>query len=261
MRKKRLLLASVLLLSCCAAMAWGGKGHQIVAEIARRQLVPKAGSRLAQLFPEGFVAEASWADEHRKDAEYLFTDAYHTMAMNHDYVYDPGWRMWKGGDCVTCLQWIDYSLSHQEELHLSDSVKIFQVRMLVHVVGDMHCLGHAYIMPEENHWDCTFKGETTTYHKVVDNAPKTIYGGAYVETIAASLDTFSEDGKANCCKGPFIDWAQECCERDKILYDVNPLNTAELNSKTIERITPAVEESLRVSGYRLGYLLNKYFNY
>ena len=237
MRKKRLLLASVLLLSCCAAMAWGGKGHQIVAEIARRQLVPKAGSRLAQLFPEGFVAEASWADEHRKDAEYLFTDAYHTM------------------------QWIDYSLSHQEELHLSDSVKIFQVRMLVHVVGDMHCLGHAYITPEENHWDCTFKGETTTYHKVVDNAPKTIYGGAYVETIAASLDTFSEDGKANCCKGSFIDWAQECCERDKILYDVNPLNTAELNSKTIERITPAVEESLRVSGYRLGYLLNKYFNY
>lgn len=256
---KRIALAALLVLSATSAFCWGGKGHQIVAEIALRQLNQRAETRLSALFPDGITAEASWADTHRKDAEYLFTDAYHTMAMNHDLAYDPGWRMWKGGDCVTCMDWLDYSLSHRQALHLTDSATVFQVRMLVHVVGDMHCPCHAYIMPEENHWECTFQGETTTYHKVIDGAPKTIWGSAKVANIAASLDTYTDVERILCCKGSFTDWAQETCTKAGILYEVNPLNTAVLADDTVTRLTPAVQEALRVAGYRLAFLLNKYF--
>ena len=181
--------------------AWGTKGHQIVAEIARRQLEPKASARIAALLPGSIADEASWADSHRNDPEYTFTDAYHTMAMNHDLAYDPGWRMWRGGDCVTGLDWLDYSLSNQERLHLSDSVKLFQIRMLLHIIGDMHCPGHAYIMPEENHWDCSFQGETTTYHAVIDKAPKIMYGSLSATEIASTLDTFPASEIEQCCYG------------------------------------------------------------
>ena len=261
-RHIKYVILCVLLGACCQdMMGWGSFGHKVVAELAVRQLTPKARARIAQLLPGGIVDEASWADQHRHDEEYAFTDSYHTMAMNHDCAYDPGWRMWRGGDCVTGLYFVDYNLQYQSRLSLTDSVKVFNIRMLVHIVGDMHCLGHGYMMPEENHWDCTFESETTTYHIVVDKAPSRIYKNMTAAAVAESLDTFTDSEKQLCNAGSFEDWAQECCTRDKILYDVNPLYTAVLAADTVEKITPAVQEALRVSGYRLGYLLNKYFNY
>ena len=261
MKTVRYIIFCALALFLCQTLgAWSSTGHKIVAELAIRHLTPKARARIAQLLPGGIADEASWADLHRNDSEYEFTDAYHTMAMNHDYAFDPGWRMWLGGDCVTGLYFTDYNLGNQARLSLSDSVKILNIRLLVHIAGDMHCPGHAYVMPEENHWDCTFESETTTYHVVVDKAPNRIYKDMTPAAAAASLDTYSEEEIRACCAGSFEDWAQECCQRDRILYEVNPLYTAVLAADTIERITPVVQESLRVSGYRLGFLLNKYFN-
>lgn len=257
---KILLLCALALTVGQKLCGWGNTGHRIVAELAIRQLTPKTRAYLLQLLPGGIADEASWADQHRHDEEYAFTDAYHIMAMNHDYAYDPGWRMWRGGDCVTGLYFIDYNLANKARLSLTDSVKVFNIRMLVHILGDMHCLGHAYVMPEENHWDCTFGGETTTYHIVVDKAPNRIFENMTPAAVAESLDTLSEEEIAAHCSGSFEDWAQECCMRDKTLYDINSLYTAELASDTMEKISPAVREALQVSGYRLGYLLNKYFN-
>ena len=258
---KYLILCALLSSNCPGVWGWSSTGHKIVAEIANRHLTAQARARIAALLPGGIADEASWADQHRHDEEYAFTDSYHTMAMNHDYAYDPGWRMWRGGDCVTGLHFVDYNLKYQTRLNLTDSVKVFNIRMLVHIVGDMHCLGHGYVMPEENHWDCTFESETTTYHVVVDKAPNRIYKNVTPAAAAESLDTFTEGERQTCCSGTFEDWAQECCTRDKILYEINPLYTTALAADTIERITPAVQEALRVSGYRLAFLLNKYFNY
>lgn len=255
-----IILGAAALAACQNLGAWGSTGHKIVAELALRQLGTGASARISSLFPDGLAEEASWADQHRRDEEYAFTDSYHTMAMNHDYAYDPGWRMWRGGDCVTGLHFVDYNLRYRSRLDLTDSVLIFNIRMLVHIVGDMHCLAHGYIMPEENHWDCTFESETTTYHTVVDKIPSRIYKKVTAADAAASLDTYTDSQKQECCSGSFEDWAQECCLRDKVMYEVNPLYTAELAPDTIERLTPAAQEALRVSGYRLGFLLNKYFN-
>ena len=84
-----IILCAAALAACQNLGAWGSTGHKIVAELALRQLGTGASARISALFPDGLAEEASWADQHRHDEEYAFTDSYHTMAMNHDYAYDP----------------------------------------------------------------------------------------------------------------------------------------------------------------------------
>ena len=257
----RILAAAAALLSTgLPSRGWGATGHKIVVALAQRHLTQNTGTALSQLFSYDYIDDASWADKHRKDEEYLFTDSYHTMAMNKDYLYDPGWRSWSGGDCVTGLDFFDWNLSHRQQLHLTDSVCVFNVRMVLHVVGDMHCLCHSYVMPEKNLWDCTYKGTAYTYHSFFDKAPELMYEGLTPAKVAAKIDTWPEERIKACGQGTFIDWAQECCTRDKIIYDVNPYGTATLDPDTLEKTGPAVVEALQYAGYRLAYLLNKYFD-
>lgn len=252
------LMALMLLLSNINALSWSKLGHRTVVEIAERHLSDGARIIISRLFPDGLANESSWMDAHRRDKEYAYTGSYHTMAMNHEYVYDPSWRMSAGGDCVTGLGFVDYSLTNREKLGLSDSTLVLYVRMLIHIVGDMHCPCHCYVMPEKNHWPCTFRGSEMRCHSFYDHTPEFLYGEKDAKVVAAELDC-STSGYLGVEDGSFIDWAQECCTRSGRIYDITPYGYRSITESTLEATRPIVEESLLTAGLRLAYLLNRYF--
>lgn len=255
------VFAAALSLNCTDAGAWGRTGHKVVVAIAQRHLSERTRRNIDALLGYDFREDASWMDDHRKDEEYAYTGNYHCMGMSRDYIYDPTVRMQMGGDCVSGLQFVDYMLTHTGELHAGDSVRIFHLRMLIHIVGDMHSLPHAYMYPERNQWPCRLAGVEYKYHGFLDRIPDTIWAGKTVDEIALDIDTFSRRQIKACTKGSFVDWAQDCCTRDKVIYDVNPYGTYDMDPDTIEKITPAVREALAFAGYRLACLLEKYFSY
>ena len=256
---KKILLPLLLTFVGVNALAWGGIGHQTVVVIAERHLTKETVKKIETLIPYDLRNDASWMDKHRRDEEYAFTGSYHTMAMNHDFVYDPSWRLATGGDCVTGLQFLEYNLTHQQQLALTDSVKVLNIRMLIHIVGDMHCPCHSYVMPERNQWKCRFDGKDYKYHGYIDHITDILYEGMSIDRIARKLDTWTEEQIAAAQEGTFVDWAQDCCTRDRAIYEVNPYKTFDLDPDTPEKLRPCVEDALRVAGYRLAFLLNKYF--
>lgn len=257
--KKTFLSALILIAMSLNALGWGGIGHQTVVVVAERHLTDNARANLASLFGYPLRNDASWMDTHRKDFEYAFTGSYHTMAMNHDFTYDPSWRIATGGDCVTGLEFVDYMFMHADILGLGKDAWQLYARMVFHIVGDMHCLSHSYVMPEKNQWDCTYKGKSYRYHGFLDHITDIMYEGMSIDEVAAKVDICTEDQIRAWQRGSFAKWAQDCCTRDKVALDVNPYGTAELDPQTVEKLTPAVEEALRAAGYRLALLLNRYF--
>lgn len=255
--------ASSLLFFAQPAFSWGSVGHKIVIAIAERHLTAKAQKNLAHYMPEGLVKDAVWADKHRHDDNYAFTTHYHTMMMTEDYVYAPALREPTGGDCITGLNVIDYNLTHREALAMTDSMIVFNIRMLIHIIGDMHCPAHVYLKAAPNNkWKCTYRGkEYPKYHSILDHLPDGIFEGQTCREAAGNLD------KWNCKKikeaqgGSFTDWAQDCCSRDRIVYDVNPVGTYDLDPDTEKKLEPACVEALTIAGYRLAAMLNKYFDY
>lgn len=263
MRKTIFILAalSALVLSSGVAGAWGAIGHKTIVIIAENHLTPRAKENIKKFYPGRMAEEASWADKHRRDAEYKFTGAWHCMGMNEDFRYDPSIRIGvSGGDCITGLQHIDYCLSNADVLNLSDSTKIFNLRMLIHVVGDMHCLCHCYQYPRDNKWKCEFGGETKTYHSFVDHFPDILYEGMTEEKIARKLDRLTPEEAEEAVKGSFFDWANDCCDRSRIIYEINPYGTYILNPETPELLRKDIEKAFVLAGYRLAFLLNKYFD-
>lgn len=263
MKKLVIISLTLAVIAPQTVCGWGKVGHRTVVALTERYLTAKAQSNIAHYFPEGLQKEASWADAHRHDEAYDFTTHYHTMMMTDDFVYAPALREPKGGDCVTGLNVIDYNLSHREALHMTDSMVVFNTRMLIHIVGDMHCPAHSYLKDAPNNkWKCTYKGkEYRNYHTIVDHIPDGLFEGQSASEAAGNLDKWDKCRIREVQSGSLTDWAGDCCRRDRILYEVNPVGTYDLAPDTEERLAPACIEAITAAGYRLAFLLNKYFDY
>lgn len=261
---KRIFTLVLLLSICSSAFAWNGLGHRTIVLIAQEHLTPKAAeniSALMQMPISDLYTEASWMDQHRNDKEYKFSGKYHTFSMTPDFKYDPSTRMATGGDCLTGLTVADYNLSHMEELHLTDSTKIVNLRYVLHIVGDMHCLCHAGAQGvRQNKWIVAIgpEGSEVGFHKYFDGILGYVYPGVSQEEIARKVDTYNKRQIAQVTQGSFYDWIQNCCDRSSIAYTTGTyMELLPDNAPDIFR--PSVDEALRFAGYRLAFLLNKYF--
>lgn len=257
---KRIIIAlAMLLVMSLSAAAWGNLGHSTVIKIAERHLTRKAKENIAKYFDYDIVEDASWMDRHRNDDNIDFTTYWHVYPVMESGHYDPNPRM-KNGDCIRALHLCDANLSNYTEL--TDSAVVMNVRMLIHFVGDMHCPSHAYFPGKRNFWECRldtlWQG---TFHGFYDRSPMFIYADRTPVEIAEMLDSnASVFAVANVSKGTFEDWAYERAQADRVIYEINPPGTYDLDPATVWKSSSLVNESLRLAGYRLAFLLNKYFD-
>lgn len=144
MKAPHLLMTSIFTLCLSPAVfAWGDLGHQTVAEIAQRQLSPKAQVMVYDLIGHGPMAEAAtYPDLVRSDEDYKEFAAFHFVEI------DPRWGSYEK---------IPAALKEKHDansLISSIPTKIFEnilsapkydklqrqdlMRYLIHLVGDVH---------------------------------------------------------------------------------------------------------------------------
>jgi len=257
--KKIIILTLAVFAYVLPSGAWGNFGHRIVIQVAERHLKKTTKENLAKYFSYDIVEDASWMDRHRKDPGIDYTDAWHVCCTDTNGVYDPMPRVAKG-DCVRALQVCTYNLSHYRDL--PDSQVVYNVRILIHMVGDMHCPSHTYIGGVRNFWECSLPPywQDKTFHGFYDHITEMIYDGKTTDAVAELVDNFDKMELSQVCKGTFEDWVSECGKRNKFIYELNPVGTSNLSNDTVWRSAPLVAESLRNAGVRLATLLNKYFS-
>lgn len=262
--KKLLLCALSLCLGIESSLAWGGYGHRTVVEIAKRHLTEKTKENIAKYIPYDITKDASYMDRIRgKKSPYRFTNSWHSYYYDSKLRHDPNVpNKVKNGDALRALDLADRNLSMYKEL--SDSAVIFNIRMVLHFVGDMHCPSHCkYINGRDDAKPKVhLKGvEMGSFHGFYDRMPESIYGGEKsVAELAAELDTYSKGQIKRICKGNHHDWAQDCMQTTNVIHKWNPNDgTKDLRDDTIELSKPVIDKQLRHAGYRMAHLLNRYF--
>ena len=144
---KRFLVAILLLSASLHAHAWGREGHQLVAQIADERLTPQARAQVhALLGDETLMSIASFADAYRMTHEE--TTRWHYVNIPST---DPGYL--RERDCpanASDAQWRDcavdripYFVARLKDTSLSQPERAFALKMLVHIVGDLHQPFHA----------------------------------------------------------------------------------------------------------------------
>lgn len=246
-----------------SACAWGRLGHEIVVAVAQRHLTEKAKANIAKYINYDLKKDAVWMDEHRRDEQIAYTTHYHVFACDKNLRYDPNYRLAKGSDVVYALNLSEYNLSEQNYKNLTDSAVVFNIRMVIHFMGDLHCPVHTHIDGVPTTWKCKLKDkEWPKFHPIYDKIPMMLYGKkANPDAIAQTIDSMKKGSIKKITSGSIYDWANSAAQVSAKVYDINPYGQYNLDDDTVEKSRDIVETQLRNAGYRLAAKLNEYFNH
>ena len=214
-------LESIKVDVCQSGPPANAKRDEIIYALAEKHLGWRANARIKMLYPGGLKSAAADLDRFLKIDKYrAYTPALRRLAMNTDYVYDPNFTQGNGGDCVRGIVFADYYLSNLNRFTLLDDELYFYHSLLVNMVMDLHDPALPVMMP-------------LSVERTVKEAE---FEGLSWDGILRRLETWTAEEEAARCQAPFTEWAREICRAD-----VDP------------------EEAVRAAGYRLAWLLNKYY--
>lgn len=172
---RRLFILILVAMLAANAFAWGPVGHKIVVAIAQRHLTEKAKANIAKYMDYDIKKDAVWMDKHRNDKPIAYTTHYHVFTTDKSLRYDPNYRLGKG-DVVYSLALSDYNLGGGNYRNLTDSAVVFNIRMIIHFMGDMHCPVHTHIEGVTTTWKCRLGGtEWEKFHPIYDKIPAWLY--------------------------------------------------------------------------------------
>ena len=114
---------------------WGQTGHRVVGEIANNHLTKKAKRNIEKLLKgEGLATISTFADEIKSDNSFRKYSSWHYVNFKVGETYEISEKNPKG-DLVQgikiCQQIILDPKSNNED-------KIFHLKLLVHLIGDLH---------------------------------------------------------------------------------------------------------------------------
>lgn len=252
-----LAAAVVLMLPAPAALAWGPRGHRIIARLAEGQLTPQAlaaAQRLLALRGARHLSEvANWADDLRDVDPALFRRTKRLHFVNFkssDCTYDPP-RDCRNGECaVAAIRKYSAILADRAD---DPAERAEALAFVVHFVGDVHQPLHADYRHDAggNDFQVRWKGQGTNLHKVWDSlmlGTAHLSSADYARKLAAETSPLATGGTP-------AEWAEEGCriDRDEGVYP--PSHS--IDQAYVDRELPIAEQRLRQAGARLAGLLNR----
>lgn len=268
MKRISIIILSVLMLSEAASLyAWGPMGHDVVAAIAEQHLTKKARKEIDKLLEgKSIIYYSSWMDSIQNSP--YWNDGYNKTKTWHYANVDEGltyqtMKKNENGDVVSALNMLTEALTTRYD-ELTDSMRVDYLKMVVHLVGDLHCPMHAGRHSDRggNQRKVKWFGKSTNIHSVwdsrlIESAHKWSYQG-WVE----QLDRTDSKYRKSVMRGTYEDWFGATVESAALIYgylDDLGVEEPKLSYQYVYDFTPMLEEHLLLGGYRLAYVLNMIF--
>lgn len=254
----RMTAVAVCLVSACiSAGAWGQKGHDITCAIAQQHLTKKAQKKVNEIFDgRSMVYWSSWLDNASHTPEYAYTKTWHYKNIDADETYETALQN-ENGDVLTAIEAQIKALSSGE---LNKEQSAIALRMLVHLMGDLHCpmhMGHRSDLGG-NRWQIQYFGKGSNLHSIWDSG---LIESARKWTYSEWVTEIDRAGKAEVkaiMAGTPAEWGRETYEAATTVYDKTPVG-AKLSYDEVNYWSPLIEQQLLKGGIRLAAVLNQIF--
>ncbi len=253
----RYIVLLIFLAVTQSVMAWGKKGHDVIAYIAECHLSERALERVTEVLDgRTMVYYSSWMDRASNTPKYSYSKPWHYFNMDRRESVAEAKRS-KKGDLLSALNEIEKSLRSGE---LSKEQEKIALMMFIHLVGDMHQPMH--LGEPDNEGGGTipvvYFVESTNLHALWDyHLIEGVYSWSYTEW-QIQIDRASDDEEAKITAGSYLDWLEETHEITKLAYRKTPAETRVFYSY-IDEFRPIVEQQFLYAGLRLAYLLNSIY--
>lgn len=237
-------------------MFWSKTGHRTTGEVAQQNLSRKARKAIDKLLDgQSLALVSTFGDDIKADRQYKNFSAWHYVNFPSDKKYgdvEPS----EYGDLITgiekCIGIVKDEKSSQED-------KAFYLKLLVHLVGDLHQPMHVGRLEDKGGNDIQVQwfNRGSNLHKLWDLNMIEDYGMSYTE-LAESLPRLTKVQKKFIQQGTIYDWVEESQDIANELYD-----SVELGEKLYYRYSyvwwGTVEKQLQKGGLRLAKILNEMY--
>ncbi|MGB0777687.1 MAG: S1/P1 nuclease [Flavobacteriaceae bacterium] len=250
---KRFIIALIGLSLMAFVPFWGANGHRAVGEIAQENLSKKASKKVDEILSGHSLAFVStYADEIKSDDRFDQFYSWHYVNFDSGEKYDPKTANPKGdlvqgvNKCIEVLKDANSSLEDQQ----------FYLKMLVHLIGDLHQplhVGHGY---DKGGNDVKVKWfyKNSNLHTIWDTKMIESYGMSYSELVD-NVDRLNSEDKKSIQSGDLMDWVYESqALAEKVYASCEPGEN--LSYEYMYEYFPVVRSQLQKGGLRLAYILN-----
>lgn len=256
MNSKRILLVTLLILMVLPLTSftrWGQTGHRVVGEIAEEHLSNRAKKQIKKLLKGRSLAFVStYADEIKSDKKYNDYYTWHYINMDMDQTYAQAEKNPKGDLVIGIAKCKEVMLDPAT----SDEDKAFHLKMLVHLVGDLHQPMHIGLKEDKggNDFKVQWFYKDSNLHRVWDSDMLDGFNMGYLE-LAKNADQLSKQQIAAIQKGTVIEWVDEVHELTKEVYE-SAESGENLRYRYSYEYLEVARKQLQIGGLRLAKMLN-----
>lgn len=247
--------ALFLFLLPLGCLAWGPTGHRTVGQIAENHLSRKARKAVHQILGDTSLAMAStWMDDIKSDPAFDHLRDQHWVTIPDGETYTTAAKNSEGD----VIEAIDRMVASLKSDTLSPAQQGFCLKVLVHLVGDLHQPLHTGRGDDKggNDFQVQWFKRGSNLHRIWDSGMIDEKDLSYTE-LAAALDHADRQQIAAWMQGDAADWAQENLAFRPAIYGVE--KGADLGYAYLYRNWATVEERLLKAGIRLAGVLNAVF--
>lgn len=243
------------------AMCWGQLGHRIVGEIAESYLTPKAKAEIKKILGNESVAMAStWADFIRSDSAYNYLNTWHYIDFPKELSYGQMKDQLKKDTTKDAYTAINFLVKELRKKNLAPDKKKMYLRLLIHIVGDVHQPLH--VSPEGtsggNDVKVQWFGTNSNLHRVWDEQLIADQKLSYTEyTNAINFSTMAQRKKWQ--SQPISEWLYQSYTISQSLQNEIKSNNQKLSYRYNYDHIQTLNQQLLKGGIRLAGVLNSIF--
>lgn len=255
---KRLFFTAVMALMIVHnAFGWGQKGHDVVAYVAEQNISCRVARKVAKVLEgHSLVYYANWMDNASHTPEYAHTSTWHYANVDEGYTYQTMPKNEKG-DVVQAVIQLTEQLKKGGMTPQEESVAL---RMLIHLVGDLHCPMHAGHKSDlgGNLVEVLYFGKPQKLHSIWDSAlVESAHNWGYTEW-QREIDRQPRKEDKKLQQGSVEEWFSETVELSKGVYKDMP-EGAKISYDEVAKYAPLIEQQLLKGGLRLARLLEEIY--
>lgn len=247
-------LSILILFAATHAFGWGATGHRATGYIAEQYLTAKTKKKLATILGQESLAMVStWMDEIRSDSTYDYAITWHWTTIPDGKKYDDVAAN-PDGKVVDMIQKFITDLKGKK---LSKKQEVETLKMLVHLVGDIHQPLHVGKPGDRGGNDVKLKWfrNDTNLHSVWDSGMIDDTRLSYTE-LATSLGKPDNLTVKKWQSASVRDWAHESMTYRPQVYDIGNGN---LSYQYGYKYFSIAKQRMLQAGVRLAGVLNSIY--
>jgi len=258
---KKLAIGIAIIYAPLQSMAWGAEGHRICGQIADSYLSPQARKAIKEILAnESIAITSNWADFIKSDPDYNYLSPWHYIDFDKAYTLPEMQDFLAHDTKVDAYTKLNFLIAELKKKDLSKENKLLYLRMLIHIIEDVHQPMHTAHTDDKggNDFKVNWFNTPTNLHSIWDSQLIEFQQLSYTEyTNAINHTTLAQ--REEWQKAPIAQWLYESNQiAEKLYTEIKPgdtLNGYKYNFNHIETLN----NQLLKAGVRLAGVLNQLF--